>query len=137
MTINAGYVENAPTLAQPGSALFRYVAKVAADEKWTSPDTSRFDSFQYTYFRLIWIGTPYVLKLRLVSTDSMDIGTRRCNHESDMATAKSGVGPLWFKKLLLGEHYRPTTQGEVSIEAEIKNFLSPWIVESCSPALPS
>ena len=77
MTINAGYMENAPTLAQPGSALFRYVAKVAADEKCTSPHTSRFDSFQYTYFRLISIGTPYVLKLRLVSTDSMDIGTRR------------------------------------------------------------
>ena len=32
MTINAGYVENAPTLAQPGSALFRYVAKMAAVE---------------------------------------------------------------------------------------------------------
>ena len=139
LAINAGYVENAPTLAQPGSALFHYVAKMAAveHEKCTSPHTSRLDHFQYTYFRLIWIGTPYVLKLRLVSTDSMDIGTRRCNHEADEATAKSGVGPLWFKKWLLGEHYRPTTQGEVSIEAEIKNFLSPWIVESCSPALPS
>jgi hypothetical protein len=32
MTINAGYMENAPTLAQPGSALFRYVAKVAVVE---------------------------------------------------------------------------------------------------------
>ena len=32
MTINAGYVENAPTLAQPGSALFRYIAKMAAVE---------------------------------------------------------------------------------------------------------
>ena len=29
---NEGYVENAPTLAQPGSALFRYVAKMAAVE---------------------------------------------------------------------------------------------------------
>ena len=48
MTINAGYVENAPTLAQPRSALFRYVAKMAAVEyeKCTSPHTSRFDSFQ-------------------------------------------------------------------------------------------
>ena len=55
MTINAGYVENAPTLAQPGSALFRYVAKMAAVEyeKCTSPHTSRFDRFQYTYFRPI------------------------------------------------------------------------------------
>ena len=53
MTINAGYVENAPTLAQPGSALFRYVARMAAVEyeKCTQPHTSRFDSFQYTYFR--------------------------------------------------------------------------------------
>ena len=96
-------------------------------EKCTSPHTSWFDRFQYTYFRPIWIGTPYVLKLRLVSTDSMDIGIRRCNHEAEEATAKSGVGPLWFKKWLMGEHYRPTTQGEVSIEAEIKNFLSPWM----------
>ena len=32
MTINAGYVENAPTLAQACSALFRYVAKMAAVE---------------------------------------------------------------------------------------------------------
>ena len=83
MTINAGYVENAPTLAQPGSALFRYAAKMAAVEyeKCTSPHTltvlsTPSGSFQYTYFRPIWIGTPYVLKLRLVSTDSMDIGTR-------------------------------------------------------------
>ena len=45
MTINADYVENAPTLAQLGSALFRYVAKMAAVEyeKCTSPHTSRFD----------------------------------------------------------------------------------------------
>ena len=51
MTINAGYVENAPTLAQPGSALFRYVAKMAAVEyeKCTSPHTSRFDRFQYLF----------------------------------------------------------------------------------------
>ena len=50
MTINAGYVENAPTLAQPGSALFRYVARMAAVEyeKCTSPHTSRFDRFEYT-----------------------------------------------------------------------------------------
>ena len=67
MTIKAGYVENTPTLAQPGSALFRYVAKMAAVEyeKYTSPHTSRFDRFQYTYFRPIWIETPDVLKLRL------------------------------------------------------------------------
>ena len=41
MTINAGYVENAPTLAQPGSALFRYLARMAAVEyeKCTSPHT--------------------------------------------------------------------------------------------------
>ena len=32
MTINAGHVENAPTLAQPGSSLFRYVAKIDAVE---------------------------------------------------------------------------------------------------------
>ena len=93
MTINAGYVENAPTLAQPGSALFRYVAKMAAVEYKKCLSTTS-GSFQYTYFRPIFIGTPYVLKLRLVSTDSMDIGTRRCNHEADEATAKSGVGPL-------------------------------------------
>ena len=70
MTINAGYVENAPTLAQPGSALFRYVAKMAAVEyeKCTSPHTSWFDRFQYTYFHPIWIRTPYVFKL--VSTAS-------------------------------------------------------------------
>ena len=50
MTINAGYVENAPTLPQPGSVLFRYVAKMAAVEyeKCTSPHTSQFDRFQYT-----------------------------------------------------------------------------------------
>ena len=55
MTINAGYVENAPTSAQPGSALFRYVAKMAAVEfgKCTSPHTSRFDRFQYNYSRPI------------------------------------------------------------------------------------
>ena len=55
MTINAGYVENAPTLAQPGSALFRYVAKMAAVEyeKCTSPHTLQFDRFPYTYFRPI------------------------------------------------------------------------------------
>ena len=32
MTINAGYVDNVPTLPQPGPALFRYVAKMAAVE---------------------------------------------------------------------------------------------------------
>ena len=50
MTINAGYVENAPTLAQPGSALFRYVAKMAAVEyeKCASIHTPRFDRFEYT-----------------------------------------------------------------------------------------
>ena len=55
MTINAGYVENAPTLAQPGSALFRYVANMAAVEyeKCTSPHTLQFDRFPYTYFRPI------------------------------------------------------------------------------------
>ena len=54
MTINAGYVENAPTMAQPGSALFRYIAKMAVEyEKCTSPHTSRFDRFEYTYFRPI------------------------------------------------------------------------------------
>ena len=49
MTINAGYVENVPTLAQPGSALFRYVTKMAAVEyeKWTSIHSSRFDRFEY------------------------------------------------------------------------------------------
>ena len=49
MTINARYVENALSLAQPGSALFRYVAKMAAVEyeKCTSPHTSRFDCFDY------------------------------------------------------------------------------------------
>ena len=55
MTINAGYVENAQTLAQHGFALFRYVARMAAVEyeKCTSPHTSRFDRFQHTYFRPI------------------------------------------------------------------------------------
>ena len=65
MTINAGYVENAPTSAQPGSALFRYVAKMAAVEyekctAMTTIHTSRFDRFeytirvlQYTYYRPI------------------------------------------------------------------------------------
>ena len=50
MTINAGYVENAQILAQPGSALFRYVAKMAAVEyeKCTLPHTLRFDRFEYT-----------------------------------------------------------------------------------------
>jgi hypothetical protein len=50
MTINAGYVGNAPTLAQPGSALFRYVAKRAAVEyeKCTSIHPSRLDRFEYT-----------------------------------------------------------------------------------------
>ena len=48
MTINVGYVENAPN--DFGSALFRYVAKMAAVEyeKCRSPHTSRFDSFEYT-----------------------------------------------------------------------------------------
>ena len=32
--------------------------------------------FQYTNFRPILIGRPYVLKLSIVSTDSMDIGTK-------------------------------------------------------------
>ena len=43
MTIKAGYVENTPTLAQPGSALFRYEAKMAAVEyeKCTTPHTLR------------------------------------------------------------------------------------------------
>ena len=43
-------MENAPTLAQPGSALFRYVAKMAAVEyeKCPSIHTSRFDRFEYT-----------------------------------------------------------------------------------------
>ena len=45
MTINAGYVENAQTLAQPGSALFRYIAKMAVEyEKCTSPHTSVFST---------------------------------------------------------------------------------------------
>ena len=50
MTINAGYVENAPTLALPGSTLFRYVAKMAAVEyeKCTTIHTWRFDRFEYT-----------------------------------------------------------------------------------------
>ena len=62
MTINARYVENAPTLAQPGSALFRYIAKMAAVEyeKCTSIHTSRFDRFEYT----IW-----VLSVHLFSPD--------------------------------------------------------------------
>ena len=49
ITINVGYVENAPTLAQPGPALFRYVAEMAAVEyeKCTSPHTKRFDRFEY------------------------------------------------------------------------------------------
>ena len=49
-SINAGYVENVPISAQPGSALFRYVAKMAAVEyeKCTLPHTSRFDRFEYT-----------------------------------------------------------------------------------------
>ena len=47
---HAGYVETAPTLAQPGSALFRYVAKMAAVEyeKCSSIQTSRFNRFEYT-----------------------------------------------------------------------------------------
>ena len=50
MTINAGYVENVPTLAPSGSALFRYMAKMAAVEyeKCTSPHTSWFDRFEHT-----------------------------------------------------------------------------------------
>ncbi|CAL8363135.1 unnamed protein product [Arctogadus glacialis] len=50
MTINAGFVENALTLAQPDYALFRYIAKMAAVEyeKCPSPHTSRFDRFEYT-----------------------------------------------------------------------------------------
>ena len=45
MNINVGYVENVPTLAQPGSALFRYVAKMAAVEyeKCTLPPTTHFE----------------------------------------------------------------------------------------------
>lgn len=48
--INAGYVESTLTLAQPGSALFLYVAKMAAleYEKCTLIHTSRFDLFEYT-----------------------------------------------------------------------------------------
>jgi hypothetical protein len=46
MTINVEYVENAPTLAQPGSALFCYVAKMAAVEY--EKCTSRFDRFEHT-----------------------------------------------------------------------------------------
>jgi hypothetical protein len=50
MTINAGYVENAQILAQPGSALFRYVAKMAAVEyeKCAAIHTARIDRFEYT-----------------------------------------------------------------------------------------
>ena len=57
-SINAGFVKNVQMLAQPGSALFRYVAKMAAVkyEECASIDTLQFDrtpsgSFQYTYFR--------------------------------------------------------------------------------------
>jgi hypothetical protein len=59
MTINAGYVQNALTLAQPGSTLFRYIAKMAAVEyeKGMAIHTSRLTvlstpsgSFQFTYF---------------------------------------------------------------------------------------
>jgi hypothetical protein len=70
-------VENAPTLAQPGSALFRYVAKMAAVEyeKCTSPHASRFDRFEYT---IRVVNSTLICarseseKLKLVSTD-MDI----------------------------------------------------------------
>ena len=43
-------MENAPTLAQPGSTLFRYVAEIDAVEyeKCTSIHTSLFDRFEYT-----------------------------------------------------------------------------------------
>ena len=63
MTINAGYVENAQTLAQPGSALFRYVAKMAAveSERCTSIHTSRFDRFEYT----IRVLSAYIFSLHL------------------------------------------------------------------------
>ena len=70
----AGYVESAPTLAQPGSPL--PVTKL----RWLPLSTKRVHfptlrglavlstpsgSFQYTHFRPILIGTPYVLKLRV------------------------------------------------------------------------
>ena len=50
MTINAGYVENVPMLAQPGAALFRYIAKMAVVEyeKCASIHTSWVDRFEYT-----------------------------------------------------------------------------------------
>ena len=49
MNINVGYVENVPTLAQPGSALFRYVAKMAAVKYGECPSihTSRLAHFEY------------------------------------------------------------------------------------------
>jgi hypothetical protein len=87
MTINAGYVENAPSLAQPGS-----------------PHTSGFDRFEYTI---------RVLSVHLFSPDVNRNALRRptqtyaskygywntamyykSNHEADENTAKSGVGPL-------------------------------------------
>ena len=42
-------MEDEPTLAQPGSTLFRYVAKMAAVEyeKCASIHTPRFDRFEY------------------------------------------------------------------------------------------
>ena len=72
-------------LSQPGSALFLYVAKmeVVEYEKLTSIHAN-IDPHFYgltvlstpsVYFQIV-IGTPYVLKLSIVSTDSMDIGTQ-------------------------------------------------------------
>ena len=49
MTINVGYVENAPTLAQPGPALFHYVANMAAVEYGECPQSPSTKS----------LGTPY------------------------------------------------------------------------------
>ena len=75
-------MENAATLAQPASTLFLYVAKMAVVEyeKCASIHTLRFDRFEYTIgvllFAPILIGTPYVLKLNKVRTDSLDIGTQ-------------------------------------------------------------
>ena len=42
-------MENAPTLAQPGPPLFRYVAKMAAVEyEKSTSHTTQFDRFKYT-----------------------------------------------------------------------------------------
>ena len=94
------HVENALKLAQPGSALFRYVAKMAAVEyeKCASIHTPRFDHFEYTIpaspfstllFAPILIGTLYVRKLSIVTMDSMDIGTQQ------LTQPKSISSPPW------------------------------------------